>query len=63
VGEGFWNHLAARHPLQAIVADRGGRVQTFLRVARFEYASRCRVVTPDAGETIGLQLQANGSRV
>src|SRR5262249_57151721 len=38
VGEAFGNHLAARHALQSIVADRCCPVPAFLAFTRFEPA-------------------------
>lgn len=44
--------------LQPVVADRACGVQAFLDIAGLEDLPRAvRMVRPDAGETIGLQLQ------
>jgi hypothetical protein len=57
-------HRAAGATLQTVVADRGGCVQALLDVAIFEELSLLtRMVTPDAGETVGLQFDADRQRV
>src|SRR5262245_46966379 len=69
VPEPIGRHALARHPLDAIVANRRRRIQTFLEVASFELdlperraPGLRRLMRPDAGQTICLQLQTNGKR-
>lgn len=50
--------------LQAVVADGRRRVQRLLRVARFEDAPHpFRVMRPDAGEKVGLEIEPHRQAV
>ena len=64
VGKAIRRDPRSGHPLDAVVADRGGSVQPFIDVAGLELhfplsgPARLRgVMAPDAGETVGLQLE------
>ncbi len=60
VDKGFRRDVSAGLLLQAVVADRGGSVQALLDVARLEnVAYTVGVISPDAGETIGLEFDAD----
>ena len=49
----------ARHPLDPVVADRGGGGEPLLDVARLEDLALRRLVAPDAGVAVGLELEAD----
>ena len=49
--------------LQRVVADRRGRIERLVDVAGIEDALLIGLVAPDAGEAIGLKLEAHGERV
>src|SRR4029077_6410621 len=64
VCEALWHHTSGRHALQTVVTDRGRRAQTGFDIALFELdlslrrtAGLGRLVTPDAGEAVGLKLE------
>src|SRR5262249_21460533 len=60
VREGIRHHVAAGLLLQTVVADRGCRAQRRIDVARLQQLpALLGLVRPDAGETIGLQLDAH----
>src|SRR5438105_5336256 len=64
VGEALGHDRALRAALQGVVADLRRRVQRLFDVALLEdLARRLRVVTPDAGKAVGLQLQAHADGV
>jgi hypothetical protein len=70
VREPIGRDTPAAHPLEAIVANRCRCLQRFLRVTRFElhlpHLEPARLgsgVAPDAGETVGLQLERDRSAV
>ncbi len=64
MGEAFRYHAALGGALKPVVADRGGGVQPFLDVALFQDVARVlRLVRPDAGQAVGLQLDAHLQRV
>src|SRR5262249_29602458 len=70
VGKAIGRDAAGRHALQPIVADRGGRLQSFIDVAGLELhlttigaAGLRRSVSPDAGQAVGLQLEAHRQRI
>src|SRR5213075_3424324 len=48
---------AAGHPLNAIVANRCGSVETFIDIAALEDVALRGGVAPDAGVTVSLQLE------
>src|SRR5262245_4555128 len=67
VREAIRHHVTRRHPLQSIVANRRRGAQALLDVAGVELHLMVRGapglrrgMTPDAGEAVGLQLEANG---
>ena len=60
----FRHYRTATLSLQCVIADRTGRIQCFIYVTGFENVARLvRVVSPDAGQAIGLQLETHGKRV
>src|SRR6187549_1674279 len=66
VREALGRHASALHPLQAIVADGGGRVEAFLRVVRIELhppAALVGVIAPDPCITIRLELHPHRERI
>src|SRR3546814_64420 len=63
VGEGVRRDIAAGPHLETVVADRARRVQRLLHVAGLQHPSRFRVVRPDAGEAVRLQLLHHGKGV
>src|SRR5512139_3221959 len=64
VGEAVGHDLALAAPLQRVVADLRGGVHRLFQVALLEpVLAALRVVRPHAGETVGLQLDANGDGV
>src|SRR5690349_10887566 len=65
VRERLGNDRALRLALQGVVADLRRRIQRRLDVARFETPPLflLRALRPDAGQAIGLQLDAHAQRV
>src|SRR5689334_18761553 len=64
VGERVGYDCALGLALQAIVADRRRRPERLLDVALLEpLVTRLRVVRPDPGEAVGLELLADGEPV
>ncbi len=65
MGETVGHHPARRLTLQRVVADRGRRRQRGVDVAGFEEARPLLrlAIDPDAGETIGLQLDLDLQRI
>src|SRR5262245_22881020 len=64
VRERLRHHVAARGPLQLIVADGAGRVEGLVHVAGLEDVPRALgMIAPDARVTVGLQLETYGERV
>ena len=61
MGEGVRHDTALHFFLDGIVTDRVGRAHGLLNVAFFEVFPG--MVRPDAGEIIGLQLEAHGYQV
>src|SRR5450759_3372601 len=59
---GFRLDVAGRHPLERIVAHRGGSPHSGLRVARLEQAFPGATVTPDSRKAVGLQRDRDLSR-
>ena len=56
-------YSASRHPLQTIVADRRCGVQAFRDIALVENLALIGGVGPDAGEAVGLELEAHGELI
>src|SRR5256885_13116067 len=52
-------HAPSGHPLQSIVADRRGSVETIIHFARIEQIALLRRVSPHARVAVGLQLEAH----
>ncbi len=63
VGEGLGLHAPRRQTLEPVVADRGGRAQPRLGVARLEQSLLGPMMAPDAGEAVRLELEAHGQLV
>ena len=64
MGEGIRHGVPLGLALQPVVADRGGGLHRLLDIACLEdMTGAVGVAGPDAGEAIGLQLQADGRRV
>src|SRR5207249_2577631 len=64
VREGLRRHAALGLTLQPVVPDRRGGVERLLQIALLEDVARLLgVVRPDAGQAVGLQLDADGRRV
>src|SRR5438105_5670969 len=64
VGEGIGDDAAAGLLLEAVVADLEGGVEGGVEVAGIEeVVLLLSVVGPDAGEVIGLELEAHGGMV
>ena len=63
MGERFGDDVAPSPSLHAIVADGGGGIESLLEVARLEQAPGLSLVPPDAGQTVGLQLEVDRESV
>ena len=63
MGERFRMHAPGRHPLQPIVSHRGRRAEAGFHIAGVNDIALGRRVTPDPGETVGLQFQTDRERV
>lgn len=63
MSEGFRADPAGRHALQAIVANRGSRIQRLFHIRLIHDIALSRRVAPHAREAIGLQLQADRQRI
>src|SRR5262245_15632788 len=59
VRERFRNDTALALLLQAVVADRGCRIESFRDVALLELVHVAGMITPDARVAVGLQLHAH----
>ena len=60
MGEGVGDDVALRLLFQAVIADRGCGLESLVDIARIEEAVLLlRPVRPYAGQTIGLQLDAD----
>ena len=57
MGESLRVHAACRAALNAVIADRRRRAQTFFQVAGIQKVAARRGVCPDSCEAIRLQLQ------
>ena len=56
VRKGFWHHIALRPLLQAVVTNLGRGVECGSDIGAINQATLRRVITPDAGKAVGLQL-------
>ena len=63
MGKAVGNAIALSLFLQAVVADGFGRQHGFLNVFCFEDIVINGVVSPNAGETVGLQFKFDGKGV
>ena len=63
VGERLGDHAPLTLPLEPVVADRRRRTQPFLGIPGLEQPPLRRVVSPDAGIAVGLQLLPDRQRV
>ena len=63
MGKRFRDDTSLRLSLNAVIADRRGRPQTFLGVTRFEQSALGRIVTPHASVAVRLELLPDGKRV
>ena len=57
----FWLNTAAGHLLHTIIAYSGGGIKSFFYISLFQdIPLTMRMVGPNAGKEIGLQLQSYG---
>ena len=63
VGEGLGAHVATRHLLNAIVANRGGCLKTRCNIGLVDHLPVGGRMRPDTGEAVRLQLHHDGKLV
>src|SRR6516165_5401984 len=62
VGKSLRHDIALRSFLQRVIADLRRRVKRLVQVTRVENAFLLGLTAPDAGEAVGLQLEADRKR-